>query len=31
MIAYNWFDCDRQPQLAIINLLTSCVPDEQEP
>jgi hypothetical protein len=24
MIAYNWFDCDRQPQLAIINLLTSC-------
>jgi hypothetical protein len=31
MIAYNWFDCDRQPQLAIINLLTSCDPDEQEP
>ncbi len=27
MIAYNWFDCDRQPQPAIINLLTSCVPD----
>jgi uncharacterized protein DUF6644 len=26
MIAYNWFDCDRQPQPAIINLLTSCVP-----
>jgi hypothetical protein len=26
MIAYNWFDCDRQPQLAIINFLTSCVP-----
>jgi uncharacterized protein YacL len=24
MIAYNWFDCDRQPQLAIINFLTSC-------
>jgi hypothetical protein len=28
MIAYNWFDCDRQPQPAIINLLTSCVPTE---
>jgi hypothetical protein len=25
MIAYNWFDCDRQPQPAIINFLTSCV------
>lgn len=24
MIAYNWFDCDRQPQSAIINFLTSC-------
>jgi peptidoglycan/LPS O-acetylase OafA/YrhL len=24
MIAYNWFDCDRQPQSALINLLTSC-------
>jgi hypothetical protein len=29
MIAYNWFDCDRQPQPDIINFLTSCVPDEQ--
>jgi hypothetical protein len=28
MIAYNWFDCDRQPQAAIINFLTSCVPTE---
>jgi uncharacterized protein DUF6644 len=28
MIAYNWFDCDRQPQLPIINFLTSCVPTE---
>src|SRR5215467_11026480 len=28
MIAYNWFDCDRQPQWAIINLLTSCTPTE---
>ena len=26
MIAYNWFDCDRQPQLGIINFLTSCDP-----
>jgi hypothetical protein len=24
MIAYNWFDCDRQPQADIINFLTSC-------
>lgn len=30
MIAYNWFDCDRQPQPAIINLLTSCVPTQAE-
>jgi len=28
MIAYNWFDCDRQPQPDIINLLTSCVATE---
>jgi hypothetical protein len=28
MIAYNWFDCDRQPQPDIINLLTSCTPTE---
>jgi len=28
MIAYNWFDCDRQPQAAIVNFLTSCVPTE---
>jgi hypothetical protein len=28
MIAYNWFDCDRQPQSAIINFLTSCVPTD---
>jgi hypothetical protein len=28
MIAYNWFDCDRQPQPEIINYLTSCVPTE---
>jgi hypothetical protein len=30
MIAYNWFDCDRQPQPAIINFLTSCEPEEAE-
>src|SRR5438105_7288844 len=30
MIAYNWFDCDRQPQTDIINFLTSCVPTESE-
>jgi hypothetical protein len=30
MIAYNWFDCDRQPQPAIVNLLTSCVPAQAE-
>ena len=30
MIAYNWFDCDRQPQPAIINSLTSCEPSESE-
>jgi hypothetical protein len=28
MIAYNWFDCDRQPQPDIIKFLTSCVPTE---
>ena len=31
MIAYNWFDCDRQPQPAIINFLTSCVATESGP
>jgi hypothetical protein len=24
MIAYNWFDCDRQPQSSFINWATSC-------
>jgi len=28
MIAYNWFDCDRQPQPDIVNFLTSCVPTD---
>jgi hypothetical protein len=31
MIAYNWFDCDRQPQPDIINFLTSCAADEAGP
>jgi hypothetical protein len=26
MIAYNWFDCDRQPQGDLVNFLTSCDP-----
>jgi hypothetical protein len=30
MIAYNWFDCDRQPQRPIVNFLTSCVPGPPE-
>jgi hypothetical protein len=30
MIAYNWFDCDRQPQSDLINCLTSCIPMESE-
>jgi hypothetical protein len=25
MIAYNWFDCDKQPQAAIINWAEGCV------
>jgi hypothetical protein len=25
MIAYNWFDCDKQPQPAIVNMLAGCV------
>jgi hypothetical protein len=25
MIAYNWFDCDKQPQPQIVNTLTGCV------
>ncbi len=28
MIAYNWFDCDRQPQPAIVNFLASCLPTD---
>ena len=29
MIAYNWFDCDKQPQPHIINTLAGCVLDAQ--
>ena len=29
MIAYNWFDCDRQPQPAIVNVLAGCRLDSQ--
>ena len=29
MIAYNWFDCDRQPQPSIVNWLASCSTDSQ--
>ncbi len=25
MIAYNWFDCDKQPQRAIVNAIAGCV------
>jgi len=25
MIAYNWFDCDKQPQPAVINVAAGCV------
>jgi len=27
MIAYDWFDCGRQPQPAIVNALAGCVTD----
>jgi hypothetical protein len=29
MIAYNWFDCDRQPQPAVINWAAGCVVEVQ--
>ncbi len=29
MIAYNWFDCDRQPQSAFINWATECDAPEE--
>jgi len=30
-IAYNWFDCDRQPQPALVNLLAGCVVESEAP
>ena len=29
MIAYDWFDCRRQPQSAIVNVLAGCVTDSR--
>jgi hypothetical protein len=29
MIAYDWFDCVRQPQPAIVNVLAGCVTDSR--
>ena len=29
MIAYNWFDCDKQPQPAIVNWAAGCVVDSK--
>jgi hypothetical protein len=29
LIAYNWFDCDRQPQPAIVNWAAGCVVEAQ--
>ena len=31
MIAYNWFDCDKQPQRHIVNVAEGCVVDERAP
>jgi hypothetical protein len=25
MIAYNWFDCDKQPQPHVVNVFAGCV------
>jgi hypothetical protein len=25
MIAYNWFDCDKQPQAKVVNVFAGCV------
>jgi hypothetical protein len=30
MIAYNWFDCDKQPQPRIVNAIAGCVAPENE-
>ena len=29
MIAYNWFDCDKQPQSELVNFLISCNVDPE--
>jgi hypothetical protein len=29
MIAYNWFDCDRQPQPAIVNWAAGCIVESE--
>ena len=29
MIAYNWFDCDKQPQSELVNFLISCTVDPE--
>ena len=29
MIAYNWFDCDKQPQADFINWVSGCVAEDQ--
>jgi hypothetical protein len=29
MIEYNWFDCDKQPQPAVINTLAGCTVDSK--
>ena len=26
MIAYNWYDCDKQPQPGVVNVLAGCTP-----
>lgn len=31
MIAYNWFDCDRQPQPAVVNWAAGCPVEIVEP
>ena len=30
MIAYNWFDCDRQPQPGWVNWAAGCVAEPPE-
>jgi hypothetical protein len=30
MIAYNWFDCDKQPQPRIVNALAGCIVPSEE-